>query len=76
MDGQASEHSLSPTLTDIAEHAGVSLASVSRVLNGGSASASMRYRVEAAMMTLGIFPRCGPRHPEEKWPRLNCGFDF
>ncbi len=59
---------LAPTLTDIAEHAGVSVASVSRVLNGGSASASMRHRVESAMAELGYVHNGGAPLPKKSTP--------
>lgn len=43
-----------PTIRDVAEHAGVSIATVSRVLNArGDVSASTRVRVEAAASSLG-----------------------
>ena len=43
----------SPTIYDVAEHAGVSIATVSRVLSGGSASAGARSKVEEAISVLG-----------------------
>lgn len=43
----------SPTIYDVAEHAGVSIATVSRVLSGGSASAGARAKVEEAISALG-----------------------
>jgi LacI family transcriptional regulator len=42
-----------PTLVQVAEHAGVSVASASRALNGASASLEMVERVEAAAAQLG-----------------------
>lgn len=45
-----------PTLADVAARAGVSLASVSRVLNDGPVSKSMRERVMSAMQSLGHVP--------------------
>lgn len=42
-----------PTLAHVAEHAGVSVASASRALNGASASLEMIARVEAAAAQLG-----------------------
>jgi LacI family transcriptional regulator len=42
-----------PTLAQVAEHAGVSVASASRALNGASASEEMVARVEAAAAQLG-----------------------
>src|SRR4051794_18112114 len=42
-----------PTLVQVAEHAGVSVASASRALNGASASLEMIARVEAAAAELG-----------------------
>jgi len=41
------------TINDVAREAGVSIATVSRVLSGGSASAAARERVEAAAQALG-----------------------
>ena len=41
------------TINDVAREAGVSIATVSRVLSGGSASASAREKVETAARTLG-----------------------
>ena len=41
------------TINDVAREAGVSIATVSRVLSGGSASASAREKVETAARALG-----------------------
>ncbi|MBR1710439.1 MAG: LacI family DNA-binding transcriptional regulator, partial [Clostridia bacterium] len=40
------------TIHDVARRAGVSIATVSRVMSGGSASASARERVEQAIQEL------------------------
>ncbi|MBQ8092152.1 MAG: LacI family DNA-binding transcriptional regulator [Clostridia bacterium] len=45
-----------PTIYDVAERAGVSIATVSRVLTGGSASSSSRTKVEEAISALGYKP--------------------
>ena len=45
-----------PTLAQVARHAGVSVASVSRALNGGSASRDTVERVRAAVNELGYVP--------------------
>jgi len=46
-----------PTVVDVAKRAGVSLGTVSNVINGrGHVSAQRRERVEAAMSTLGYVP--------------------
>ncbi len=48
--------------TDVARRAGVSTATVSRVLNGsGAVRADVRLRVEAAMADLGYIPHVGAR---------------
>ena len=43
----------SPTIVDVADAAGVSIATVSRVINGGNVKAPTRKKVETAMETLG-----------------------
>ena len=45
-----------PTIVDVAEAAGVSIATVSRALTGGSISAATRRKVEAAMDQLNYRP--------------------
>jgi LacI family transcriptional regulator len=50
-----------PTVTRVAERAGVSVASVSRVLNGLSASDEMLTRVQAAVAELGYRPNAMAR---------------
>ncbi len=50
-----------PTVARVAEHAGVSVASVSRVLNGLPASESVRERVLAAAAELGYRPNAHAR---------------
>lgn len=54
-----------PTIYDVADHAGVSIATVSRVLSDGSASASARQKVELAIQTLGYQPST-PRRLKER----------
>ena len=55
------------TIYDVAEQAGVSIATVSRVLSGGSASEAARQRVEQAIQALGYQPAV-PRRIKEKAP--------
>lgn len=50
-----------PTLITVARLAGVSVASVSRVLNGGSATPAMEERVRTAAGQLGYVPDAGAR---------------
>lgn len=50
-----------PTLITVARLAGVSVASVSRVLNGGSATPAMEQRVRTAAGQLGYVPDAGAR---------------
>lgn len=45
-----------PTIYDVADAAGVSIATVSRVMSGGSASAKARAKVEAAIEQLNYHP--------------------
>ena len=52
------------TINDVAREAGVSIATVSRVLSGGSASAAARERVEAAALALGYRKASAERHEE------------
>ncbi len=54
-----------PTIYDVAEQAGVSIATVSRVLSGGSASKAAKQKVEAAIEALGYHPTT-TRRPQEK----------
>jgi len=53
-----------PTIYDVAASAGVSIATVSRVLSGGSASSASRRKVEQAIRELGYQPPAPRRHPE------------
>lgn len=55
------------TIYDVAEHAGVSIATVSRVLSGGSASRAARQKVEAAIAALDYAPPAS-RRGQEKGP--------
>lgn len=52
------------TVNDVARQAGVSVATVSRVLSGGSASAAARDRVEAAARELGYQKSTPERRPD------------
>ena len=54
-----------PTIYDVAECAGVSIATVSRVISGGSASAAARQKVEQAIGRLGYHPPA-PRRGGDK----------
>ena len=54
-----------PTIYDVAELSGVSIATVSRVMSGGSASAKARAKVEAAIRQLDYHPTQTAR-PREK----------
>ena len=58
-----------PTIYDVAELAGVSIATVSRVASGGSASVSARRKVEHAMQELGY----QPSSPRRSGDRKNAG---
>ena len=49
------------TISDVAERARVSVATVSRVLSGGSASAAARKKVEEAVLALGYRPQTGKK---------------
>ena len=55
------------TIYDVAEHAGVSIATVSRVLSGGSASRATRQKVEQAVAALDYCPPAA-RHPQQQEP--------
>jgi LacI family transcriptional regulator len=56
------EPSANPTIADVARHAGVSTATVSRVLNGADpVRAGLRAQVEAAVVALGYVPHAGAR---------------
>ena len=55
-----------PTIVDVAGRAGLSIATVSRVLSGGSASEEARRRVEDAVQSLGYQPQKSPRKPETR----------
>src|SRR5262249_49360023 len=50
-----------PTIADVAARAGVALSTVSRVINGGYASAAARERVLAAGAALGFAPAAPAR---------------
>jgi LacI family transcriptional regulator len=50
-----------PTLVTVARLAGVSVASVSRVLNGGTATEDMQQRVRVAVQQLGYVPDAAAR---------------
>ena len=50
------------TIYDVAQAAGVSIATVSRVMSGGSVSAASRERVEAAMQALSYTPSPAAAH--------------
>ena len=52
------------TINDVARQAGVSIATVSRVLSGGSASADARKKVEAAAQALGYRKTSAERREE------------
>ena len=52
------------TIIDVARQAGVSIATVSRVLSGGSASAAAREKVEAAARALGYHRAPAERRAE------------
>lgn len=54
------------TIYDVAEHAGVSIATVSRVLSGGSASRAARQKVEAAIAALDYTPPASRRIQEKE----------
>ncbi|MEV8564177.1 LacI family DNA-binding transcriptional regulator [Streptomyces sp. NPDC051322] len=54
-------HNGPPTIVSIAEHAGVSIASVSRVLNGMSARPATVQKVERAVTELGYVPNAVAR---------------
>ncbi len=51
-----------PTIVEVAESAGVAISTVSRVLNGGSASAKSQARVAAAVAALGFSPSAAARN--------------
>ena len=54
------------TIYDVAEAAGVSIATVSRVMSGGSVSAASRKKVEEAMEALSYTPSPSASHKQEK----------
>lgn len=58
-----------PTIYDVAHCAGVSIATVSRVLSGGSASAAAKQKVEQAVRTLGYHHSAPRRVQERQTPR-------
>lgn len=55
-----------PTIYDVAELAGVSIATVSRAMSGGSISPKSRQKVEAAMQALRYSPSPAAAHRTEK----------
>jgi LacI family transcriptional regulator len=56
------ESSANPTIADVARHAGVSTATVSRVLNQTDpVRAGLRAQVEASVLALGYVPHAGAR---------------
>lgn len=57
------------TIYDVARQAGVSIATVSRVMSGGSVSRASREKVEAAMAALRYAPSPSATHRAE--PKLN-----
>ena len=59
-----------PTIYDVAEAAGVSIATVSRVMAGKSASEASRQKVQEAMRSLGYRPSAGPHAGESAVPVL------
>ena len=58
-----------PTIYDVAREAGVSIATVSRVMSGGSASAKSRARVEEAIARLRYYPSQSARGLEKRETR-------
>ena len=54
------------TIVDVANRAGVSIATVSRVLSGGSASAASRQKVEEAIQALGYRPSAPHKKAEKE----------
>jgi LacI family transcriptional regulator len=58
---RAAEPVARPRIEDVAAAAGVSTATVSRVLNGVSVREPLRARVQAAVATLGYVPHAGAR---------------
>ena len=55
-----------PTIYDVAETAGVSIATVSRVMSGKTASAQSRQKVEEAIRQLNYQPSAGPLAHRER----------
>lgn len=65
MNDNAPDPGRQPRLSDVAAHAGVSMATVSRVVNRPEqVSHSTRSRVERSIQSLGYLPSA-PRHPEK-----------
>ena len=54
-----------PTIVDVARRAGVSIATVSRAMTGGSISAVSRQKVEQAINEVGLLPEFSSRFPHE-----------
>lgn len=64
----------SATIRDVAKRAGVSVGTVSRVINGSvPVSEELRQRVSEAVLVLGYTPRPRPRHPTETRPARMIG---
>ena len=55
-NGRGQPRQATPTIRGVAERAGVAVSTVSRVLNGGYASATVKARVKAAVKALGYTP--------------------
>src|SRR5688572_1091770 len=64
--GSVGDRARRPTLRDVAEHAGVSFKTVSRVVNDeGGVSPELSVRVESAIAQLGYRPDSRARHPRQ-----------
>lgn len=74
--GRAARSRTSVTIVDVADKAGVSIKSVSRVLNGEKyVRAEMRERIQAAIDALGFVPKLGARSLRGKHFVLGLLFD-